>query len=179
MFIHSRMQGLADVGTLPQRFNKVPIEYPKGDTRIYTQIVLSQMKKIANDYLNDSRMIKLAIELERGDDAETLQADYDLLKQRIPYLDDDPTYAEVIRSPIQTIFNNTGGDCDDMAVAVACLCKIQGFDVVFRAIQWRVQEYTHVYCVVNGVNFDLVQNNLGDQYQSEPGIQLRYMDLKV
>lgn len=182
MFTHIRninvRQSLSDAG-LAQRMTKIPIEYKEGDTRVYTQIIMSQMRKIANDYVNDPGMKKLAADLERGDDMKTLQADFDFLKNAIEYVDDDPAYAEVIRSPIQTIFNSTGGDCDDMAVAAACLCKIQGFNVSFRALQWRVQQYTHVYCVVNGVNFDLVQSNLGEQYVAEPGIQLRYMDMKV
>lgn len=144
----------------------------------FTAQMLGIMRELVHDYLRDGDLIKLATTLRGTSRQSTLENLFLYLKTRIKYVDDRPN-REDIRSARRTVLYGEGGDCDDMAVAAATMLKILGFPAMFRAVQWRLPEFTHVYAVTylngNEVAFDLTEDRLG---ATVPGI-IKIMDLNV
>lgn len=143
-----------------------------GDTAFATQ-VLEVMREITVDYIGN-RGLEDYLKKKLGDVATVPQI-FEFLKGKIFYLPDAPGIEE-IRSPLKTIIDNTGGDCDDMSVAAATVLKMYGYAAKFRAVQWRTDKYTHVYVVtiIGGVEvpFDLTQHKLGEEYIFTKGLEL-------
>lgn len=68
----------------------------------------------------------------------------------------------------------TGGDCDDMSTTLASLLLALGFEVRYKVIAWRREEFTHVYllCTVPGfgiIPLDPVKGYTGFGWE-KPGI---------
>lgn len=146
----------------------VVIARPRPDgNRAFTEAVLEVMADMVTRDLGDADIGRVADRLRvytpngTMDKAATLLNDFAFLQDRISYVSDPPG-VETILSPRRTILDGMGGDCDDMAVAAAAICTIQGFDVGLQAIAWRNNDFTHVYTVADGVPFDLTLDNLGD-----------------
>lgn len=172
--------GIADT---PPRRSIIKMSF--NDTRSYTLNFFYIMRNVVHDYLYNAPLKKIAASLVGDTDKDTLYNDFSYLKRRITYLDDDPQYLEVVRSPVQTILNGAGGDCDDMSVAAATILLMQNFSVIFQGLQWRKPEFTHVYSVArspelpNGVIFDLTQDTLGTTYATQTGITRKYLNIQV
>lgn len=151
-------------------------ERPLGNTA-FTGRVLEVMRDLALKYVRDPDVNRAAGMLAGVSGLDTLFRDFRYLKGRIRYVPDPPGI-EYIASARRTIVYGEPGDCDDMSVAVATLLRAQGFPVWFRAIAYRVSEFTHVYCITadNGrlIPFDLTLDSLGIERPHH-----KHMDLQV
>lgn len=139
---------------------------PAGNTP-FTARVLNIMRDLVMKYVADPDILDLSNRLTTiNNPAKTLARDFAFLKARIAYVPDPPGI-EYIASPRRTIVYGEPGDCDDMSVAAGALLRSQGFPVAFRAIAYRVPEFTHVYTMVRisgkWIPFDLTLNQLGIQ----------------
>jgi len=79
---------------------------------------------------------------------ETLKNIFDWVVANVKYELDPPDY-EMITSPIHYLNGNRStGDCDCMTTLLVCLLETAGFDCAITIIQWRINEYTHVFAEV-------------------------------
>jgi hypothetical protein len=87
-------------------------------------------------------------ELKSKSKIDTIKNIYDWVWQTVSYKFDPPDY-EMVTSPIHYLNGNLNtGDCDCMTTLLVCLLETAGFDSAITIIQWRVDEYTHVFAEV-------------------------------
>jgi transglutaminase-like putative cysteine protease len=78
------------------------------------------------------------------------------------------------------------GDCDDMSMMLASILGAMGFNVKYKVIAWRGQEYTHVYVEVlmpnvegeyRWIPMDPVAGKNGFAWEKSPVIRKHYVDV--
>lgn len=139
---------------------------PRGNLN-FTKAVLLVMAGQVFKCRGDGDLKALAGRLEApGFPVATVGRDFRYLKGRIPYKD-DPRGIEWIASARRTVLYGEGGDCDDLSVASATVLMMQGIPCFFRAIAYRVPEFTHVYTVARvgkrEIPFDLTLDRVGQE----------------
>lgn len=64
------------------------------------------------------------------------RAVYSWLRDRVVYRR-DPVGAEWVQDPIETIFRQRAGDCDDFAVCAGSMLQAIGHPCVIQAVRWQ------------------------------------------
>lgn len=98
---------------------------------------------------------------------------------------DNPNTTEFLIAPKHQLGVLTG-DCDDMSMMLASILGAMGFQVKYKVIAWRGNEYTHVYVEVlmpnvdgeyRWVPMDPVAGSRGFAWEKSPVIRKHIVDV--
>lgn len=108
---------------------------------------IAVMRRLARRDMSDPAVKRIVNSCKKSRDLATVECIYNWVINNVTYKS-DPKRIELVIAPKRVIEEFHDGDCDDMATLLACLLKSAGYDVAFKTIAWRVQDYTHVYLIV-------------------------------
>jgi len=129
--------------------------------------VVEIVKAVAKESQSDPffRSVVRDIHKHFKDPEDALYMFCQLLHTNAPFESDPPGHQR-IRSPRRLFFDERG-NCIDYSTAILAFCEFWNIPCILRIVSWSNDSpLSHIYPVINGVPYDLVQgqSEKGDEY---------------